>query len=557
MAQSKLGQLLIDFNLITEAQFEEALRVHENSTKRIGEILIELGYITENQLVQVLEFQLGVPHVDLTKQQPDQRLTRYIPEDVARRHRAIPLEKNGNTLRVAMADPLDIFAIDDIKLHAKCKIEVRLIASVGDIEKAIEDLYSVTGFSDESSNIFSTIGDSSEDMEVDELKRMVEDAPIVRLSNLLVREAVLQKASDIHIEPQKEEVRIRFRIDGALREVRSLPKSNQAALISRLKIMAGLDIAERRKPQDGRMELKNPEGEVDMRVSTIPTIYGEKVVLRVLNKNSVLLDLEQLGFSIKNRRYFDEILQRPHGIILVTGPTGSGKSTTLFTALNKLNNAEQNISTVEDPVEYRLEGINQIQVNPKADLTFAAALRSILRQDPDIVMIGEIRDKETASIAVKAALTGHLVLSTIHTNDAPSAITRLVDMGVEPYLVASSLIGVVAQRLVRRICPNCKERIEPTEEMLLYLGELGQQVPFLYRGKGCPECSETGYRGRLAIHEVLLSDREIRMLTTQNRPAEDLRDAAIANGMATLKMDGLEKALKGLTTLEEVMRVAI
>ncbi|MCK4257351.1 MAG: Flp pilus assembly complex ATPase component TadA [Halanaerobiales bacterium] len=556
MAQSKLGQLLIDFNLITEEQFEEALRVHENSTKRIGEILIDLEYVTENQLVQVLEFQLGVPHIDLTKQLPDQRLIRYIPEEVARRHRVVPLEKMGNIMKVAMADPLDIFAIDDIKLHSKCQIEA-LIASVGEIEKAIEKLYSMNGFDDESSDIFNSSVDTGEDMEVDELKRMVEDAPIVRLSNLLIREAVQQQASDIHIEPLKEEVRVRYRIDGVLREVRTLPKSNQAALVSRLKIMAGLDIAERRKPQDGRMELKNSDGEVDIRVSTLPTIYGEKVVLRILSRSSILLSLNQLGFSMTNRRYFDEILKKPHGIILVTGPTGSGKSTTLFSALNTLNDIGKNISTVEDPVEYRINGVNQIQVNPKADLTFASALRSILRQDPDIVMIGEIRDSETASIAVKAALTGHLVLSTIHTNDASSAVTRLVDMGLEPYLVASSLSGVVAQRLVRKICPNCKERFEPTEEMRLYLGDLAQQIQFLYRGKGCPECSDTGYQGRLAIHEVLIPDREIRMLTTQNRPTEDLRDVAINNGMITLKMDGLEKALKGLTSIEEVMRVAL
>ncbi|AZR74496.1 type II secretion system protein GspE [Anoxybacter fermentans] len=556
MSQPKLGQILIDFNLITEEQFEEALKIHKHSNKRIGEILIDLGYITESQLVQVLEFQLGVPHVDLSKYNLDQRLTRYIPENIARRHRVVPLKKEDNVLKVAMADPLDIFAIDDIKLNARCKIEA-MIASVSDIEKAIEELYSMTGLGDDGFDITYDIPEDVEDLEIDELRRLVEDAPIVRLTNLLIRQAIQQRASDIHIEPMKDEIRVRYRIDGVLHEFRSLPKSNQAALVSRLKIMAGLDIAERRKPQDGRIELKQPEGEVDIRISTIPTIYGEKVVLRILNKESVLLDLDKLGFSLKNRRYFDEMLKKPHGIILVTGPTGSGKTTTLFAALNKLNSQEKNISTVEDPVEYRLEGINQIQINPRVGLTFASALRAILRQDPDIIMIGEIRDRETASIAIRAAMTGHLVLSTIHTNDAPSAITRLIDMGIEPYLVSSSMIGVVAQRLVRKICPSCKERFEPSEEMRFYLGELGQQVKYLYRGKGCPDCNKTGYQGQLAIHEVLVPDREIRRLTIQNRPAEDLRDAAVANGMTTLKMDGIEKALKGLTSLEEVMRVAI
>lgn len=557
MTQPRLGQILIDFNLITQAQIDEAYKVQEKSNKRIGEVLIDLGYITEAQLVQVLEFQLGVPHVDLSKITPDQKLIRFIPENIARRHRVVPLEKKENVLKVAMVDPLDIFAVDDIKMHARCKIEA-LIASVSDIDRAIEMLYSVNGVTDDSFEAQGgNLPENSDDLEVDELKRLVEDAPIVRLTNLLIRQAIQQRASDIHIEPQKEDVRIRYRVDGVLQESRTLPKNNQAALISRLKIMAGLDIAERRKPQDGRMELKQPEGEVDIRVSTIPTIYGEKVVLRILNKGSVLLDLDQLNFSVKNRRYFDEMLAKPHGIILVTGPTGSGKSTTLFSALTKLNKPDRNISTVEDPVEYRLDGVNQIQVNPKADLTFAAALRSILRQDPDIIMVGEIRDGETASIAVKAALTGHLVLSTIHTNDATSAVTRLIDMGVEPYLVASSISGVLAQRLVRKICPACKERFEPSEEMRLYMGELGNQVPFLYRGKGCPECNHTGYSGQMALHEVLVPEREIRRLTTQNRSSEELRDAAISAGMIPMKLDGIEKALKGLTSLEEVMRVAI
>ncbi len=556
MSQPKLGKLLIDYNLITQEQFDQALRIHEHSNKRIGEILIDLGFITENQLVQVLEFQLGVPHMDLTKYDIDQRLIRYIPESIARRHRVVPIEKHGNVLKVAMADPLDIFAIDDIKLNARCKIEA-LIASVSEIDKAIDRLYTVKGLADETLEV-SSLPENPEDLQVAELRRLVEDAPIVRLTNLLIRQAVQQRASDIHIEPLKEEVRVRYRIDGVLHEFRTLPKNNQPALISRLKIMAGLDIAERRKPQDGRMELKHTEGDIDIRVSTVPTIYGEKVVLRILNKKSQLLDIDLLGFSVRNKLHFEQILKKPYGIVLVTGPTGSGKSTTLFAALNKLNDVSKNISTVEDPVEYQLEGVNQIQVNRKADLTFASILRSILRQDPDIIMIGEIRDSETASIAVKAALTGHLVLSTIHTNDAPSAITRLIDMGVEPYLMASSLIGVVAQRLVRKICPVCKERFEPSGEMRLYLGEeVGQQIQYLYRGKGCSECSNTGYQGQIAIHEILIPERQIRALITQNRSTDEIRDVAIANGLMTLKMDGIEKAIKGLTSLEEIMRVAI
>lgn len=556
MNKPRLGQLLLDFNLVSAEQFEEALQVHENSNKRIGEILIDLGYITESQLVQVLEFQLGVPHVDLSKYELDQKLIRYIPESVARRHRVVPLQKKGNVLKVAMADPLDIFAIDDIKLNARCKIEA-LIASVSDIDQTIDKIYTIAGLSDDEHEI-NTYPDGFEDLQIDELKRLVEDAPIVKLSNLLIKQAVQHRASDIHIEPMHSEIRVRYRIDGVLQEFRTLARSNQAALTSRLKIMAGLDIAERRRPQDGRMELKQLGRDIDLRVSTIPTIFGEKVVLRILNKSSVLMDIDQLDFSPKNRRYFDEMLKKPHGIVLVTGPTGSGKTTTLFSALNKLNGVEKNISTVEDPVEYRLEGVNQIQVNPRAELTFASALRSILRQDPDIIMIGEIRDAETASIAVKAALTGHLVLSTIHTNDAPSVITRLIDMGVEPYMVASSIIGVVAQRLVRKICPVCKERVELSDEARAYLGEnFADQVQFVYSAQGCSECNQTGYLGQMAIHEVLLPTREIRSLTTQNSSTDNLRDAALQTGMVNLKVDGIEKALKGLTTIEEIMRVAV
>ena len=554
MGQPKLGQILIDFNLITDEQFQEALRVHENSNKRIGEILIDLGYITESQLVQVLEFQLGVPHVDLSKYDLDQRLTRYIPEDVARRHRVIPLIKEDNVLKVAMVDPLDIFAIDDIKLNAKCKIET-MIASVSDIESGIDELYSMAGLGNGDFDIYAA--GSGQDMEVDELRRLVEDAPIVRLTNLLIRQAIQQRASDIHIEPLPDEIRVRYRIDGVLHETRTIPKENQAALISRLKIMADLDIAERRKPQDGRIEIRQPEGDVDIRVASIPTIYGEKIVLRILKRDSVLLDIDNLGFLPENKVTFEEMLNKPHGIIFVTGPTGSGKTTTLFTALNKLNDIDRNISTVEDPVEYRLEGINQIQINPKVGMTFANALRAILRQDPNIIMVGEIRDQETASIAVRAALTGHLVLSTIHTNDAASVITRLVDMGIEPYLVSSSIIGVVGQRLVRKLCPDCKERIEPTPEMSRYLGKYASQVDYLYQGKGCSQCHGTGYKGQMAIHEILTPDAELRSMVTENRPAEKLKAKAITSGMKTMKMDGIEKALQGLTSLSEVMRVAM
>ncbi|MDI3546761.1 MAG: type pilus assembly protein PilB [Halanaerobiales bacterium] len=550
----KLGELLLDYNFITEEQFKDALDKQKNSDKKLGELLVDLGYINEDDLIQVLEFQLGIPHVDLSKYIINPHLAQYIPENIARRYNVIPLERKGNILRVAMADPSDLVAIDDIEMISGLKVEP-LIATHKEIKQAIGQIYSVSD--SDTAEVFATLNDFQGDKEpeIDELKKMVKNVPIVRLANIIINQAVQMRASDIHIEPQADKVRIRYRIDGVLTENMNIPKHIQAALVSRLKIIADLDITERRIPQDGRIELNISGIKVDMRVSTLPTIYGEKVVIRLLNKDERLLNLEEIGFSRDNLDKFKGLIEQPHGILLVTGPTGSGKSTTLFAALNRLNSAKKNITTIEDPVEYQLDGINQVQARPKTGLTFARTLRSILRQDPDIIMVGEIRDEETAEIAVRAALTGHLVLSTLHTNDAVSSIVRLVDMGIPPYLVASSVIGVVAQRLVRKICTSCKERYKPGIEELKFLGNTN--VDFLYHGNGCKKCNSTGYRGRLPLHEILVLDNQIKQMIVNQADERKIKEYAIQQGMVTLKEDGISKVIDGLTTYEELVRVII
>ncbi|ACL69354.1 type II secretion system ATPase GspE [Halothermothrix orenii] len=549
----KLGELLLDFNFITEKQLNEALKKQNKSGKKLGEILVESGYLNENDLIQVLEFQLGIPHADLNKYVINPHLAQYIPENIARRHNVVPLEKKNGKLKVAMVDPTNLVAIEDIEMTSGLKVEP-LIASRKNIKMALNQIYSVND--SDAAEVFASLNEvttkTNEEPELNELKEMIEDAPIVRLANLIINQAIQMKASDIHIEPQEDQVRVRYRVDGVLRENMTVPKHSQAALISRLKIIADLDITERRVPQDGRIELNVSGVKIDMRVSTLPTVYGEKVVIRLLNKEEKLLQIEQLGFSETNLSRFMKLIKQPHGIILVTGPTGSGKSTTLFAALNKLNTPEKNIITVEDPVEYQLRGINQVQANSRVGLTFASALRSILRQDPDIVMVGEIRDEETARIAVRAALTGHLVLSTLHTNDAVSSVTRLIDMGIPPYLVASSVIGVVAQRLVRRLC-TCKEEYVPgPEEMeFLQVNDIGK----LQRPEGCKKCHSTGYRGRLPVHEILIMDRKLREMIVNGEGESVIKKYARKAGMLTLKEDGVNKVIEGLTSYEELARV--
>ncbi|MBO8127352.1 MAG: type IV-A pilus assembly ATPase PilB [Firmicutes bacterium] len=558
--RKRLGDLLVEVGLITKEQLEEAIALQSERGIRLGQALVELHYLDEQQLLEVLEYQLGIPHINLGDKLIAPEIVDLVPRETALKHKVMPVEKRGDRLVVASADPFNVFAIDEIREATGLNVEL-LLATERDIEDAINRHY---GVQDVAETVIQTLEDEEEPVESeDELRQMGDEAPIVRLANIIISQGVREKASDIHIEPQEKDVRIRYRVDGFLREVMKTPKRTQMALVSRLKILSKLDIAERRVPQDGQIKMTVDGKEVDLRVSTMPTVYGEKVVLRILDKSSFLLDVDKLGFCPENKAKWREAMRRPYGMILVTGPTGSGKTTTLYATLAALNTPERNIVTVEDPVEYTLPGINQVSINKKAGLTFASALRAILRQDPDIVMVGEIRDQETASIAVQAALTGHLVLSTLHTNDAAGTLTRLVEMGVEPFLVASSVIVAEAQRLVRSICPACKESFEVGRDELLEMGLStpddvlkGRKKVTLYRGKGCSRCSQTGYKGRMAIQEIMTLNPKIRALIAENANSDTLKAAAIEEGMITLKEDGICKALKGETTLEEVLRVA-
>lgn len=561
--KQKFGDLLVQTGQITVAQLEEALAEHRRTKERLGTILVRKGYISEQRLIETLEFQLGVPHVILAKRKIDPDIVALVPEHIARKYRVFPVEKQGKRLVLAMLDPTDVYAIDELRLTLNYEIQP-VIVSEEDMNEAFSRYFGITGSVKE---VFKDLDVQIEEETVEEhgtaeLEAMVEDAPIVRLVNLIITQAVKEKASDIHVEPTERELVIRYRIDGRLRKIMTSPKNTQAAIISRIKIISGMNIAEKRVPQDGRIQMRVDGIPIDLRVSCIPVVFGEKVVMRILFKNNVLAKMESLGFLPDTLERFRSIYKQPHGIILVTGPTGSGKSTTLSSVLNELNSPEENIMTVEDPVEYQIPGINQVQVNVKAGLTFAAALRSFLRQDPDIIMVGEIRDGETAQIATQAALTGHLVLSTLHTNDAPSSITRLIDMKIEPFLVASTVIGILAQRLVRGVCPDCKKAYTLAPDHIYYdivrqnLPDTPPEKLVFYKGEGCRRCNGKGYSKRLAIHEVLLVNQELRSLISKNVPAGELKEIAIKNGMRTLFQDGLLKALDGKTTLEEIVRVA-
>lgn len=548
--RKRLGVLLVEAGLITEEQLEEALR-EKAPGQKLGDVLLQLGYITEQQLIEVLEFQLGIPHVSLYRYPIDPKLTNLIPKEFAKRHMVMPLKVEGERLLVAMADPMDFFVIDDLRLSTGFHIETA-IASKDDILRAINKYYDM----DESVEDFLQMAPAAETT-VEEERAIEEDSPIVRLVNQILQLAVEQRASDVHIDPQETKVLVRYRIDGILRTDRALPKHMQSMLTARIKILANMDITEHRIPQDGRIKMNIDFHPVDLRVSTLPTIYGEKIVIRILDLGTALNDIHKLGFNQLNLRRFIELIERPNGIILITGPTGAGKSSTLYAALNHLNSEEVNIITIEDPVEYQIEGVNQIQVNPNIGLTFAQGLRSILRQDPNIIMVGEIRDRETAEVAIRASLTGHLVLSTLHTNDALSTITRLIDMGIEPFLVATSLAGVVSQRLVRRVCRDCQEEQEPTKREIEIFARRGMKIDKLIRGRGCPTCNMTGYKGRIAIHELLVMTDEMRRVILNKEPFSKLRELAIKNRMIFLIDDGLLKVKQGLTTLEEVLKVAI
>jgi type IV pilus assembly protein PilB len=548
----RLGEILVAAGLITPEQLTEGLTLQKQAAKRIGAVLVDLGYITESDVYGALGDQLGVPYVSLSFYSVDPNVISLIGEQFARQHKVIPLFRIGNSLTLGMADPLNLGVIDQVVRSTGLEVEPS-ICSDHDIAQAIDHYYGTTSSMDEVIQVLGGEESDKEEQDTHTLAAMATDAPIVKLVNLMLAQAVKDRASDIHVEPEETLLRIRFRVDGIMREVYTHPRKLQGAIISRLKIMANLDIAERRVPQDGRIQMMVEGKPIDLRVSTLPTVYGENVVCRILDKSNLRVKLADLGFGEEEERV-RSILARPNGIILVTGPTGSGKTTTLYSALNEVSNMDVNTITLEDPIEYRLPLIRQSQVNVKAGMTFAAGLRSILRQDPDIVMVGEIRDAETAKIAVEAAMTGHLVLSTLHTNDAPGALPRLVDMGVEPFLVATAMGGIMAQRLVRRICANCKTSFEAPESVLKSIGMTGQKVA-LYKGEGCRICSNSGYKGRLGNYEILTMNEEIRELTIQNASADKLRHAALANGMKTLRQDGMIKAQQGLTTVEEVFRV--
>ncbi len=550
--QKKLGEILIEAGAITQAQFEEGMLVSKGNNTVLGETLVQLGYIDEKTLYKGLEYLFHIPYIDITTIVIDKEATSTISGDLAKKHNMIPIKREGKVLTVVMSDPLNFYALDDIRNTTGMEVSVA-ISPKKDITNAIDRYYG----SEIAEKAFEDLQREYGKLNIAGLNEISEsevaNAPVVRLINSLLQHAIKSNASDIHIEPTATELKVRFRIDGQLQEVMTSSMSAHPAISTRIKIMSGMDIAEKRLPQDGRVETVVDGKDVDLRVSLLPTVYGEKIVIRVLGGQTVVLGRKHLGISESNMSLFDKITKSPNGIILVSGPTGSGKTTTLYTLLKELNKPEVNIITVEDPVEYRLGGINQVQVNVKAGLTFASGLRSILRQDPDIIMIGEIRDPETAEIAIRASITGHLVLSTIHTNDAASSVARLVDMGIEPYLVSSSIVGVVAQRLVRNICPRCKTSYRPSHDEMLLL-KMKEPVP-LYKGAGCPTCNFTGYKGRTGIHEVLVVTKEIRELVNRRASTDQIEQMAIRQGTTTLQQSCTELVLNGITSVDELIKV--
>jgi len=565
-----IGEIFLRLGLINVDQLNQAIEKQKllKRQESLGDVLVNMGFITDKDRVRGLGEQWGVPFVDVAEIEVDSSLVKLVAQNAARKLKVLPVAKKNGRLILAMKNPLDIFAIDEVRLMTGLDVEPA-IAPEEDIVNAIGRLYrSQINVSDQVDNVIKEFdtgdidfganeSDDDEDISIEQLRELSEEAPVIKLANLIITRGINDGASDIHIEPAKEFVRVRLRVDGILHEVMRIPKKVQASLISRFKIMAEMDIATKRSPQDGRIGAVIDGRQFDFRVSTLPSVFGEKIVLRILDKSAISIGLHKLGMLPETMERFENLISRTYGIILVTGPTGSGKSTTLYSVLSKLNSGEKNILTIEDPVEYEVEGLTQVQVNNRAGLTFAAGLRTMLRQDPDIAMVGEIRDAETATIATEAALTGHLVLSTLHTNDAPGAMTRMVDMGIEPFLIASSVIGVLAQRLVRMVCPKCKEQYHPPRDAVGRLGielDSDTKVTF-YRGRGCDHCRGTGYKGRLGVYELLLINDRIRDLVLQKSSAHTLREAAVDAGMKTLKDDAVAKILLGQTTLEECLRV--
>jgi len=558
----KLGDVLLDGGLITPDQLQRAVSEQKQGGGMLAPTLVKLGFMGESELLDFLSKQYGVPAVDPGKLDVDQEVIDLIPSNIVQKYKIVPVSLDGQTLTIAMVDPSNLFAVDDIRFLTRKNIRVT-VATETTIKQAMDRFYDAGTGVDEVLSEFTDEGvdliEAGEDLDIGELESAAEQAPVVKLVNLVLVDAIRKGASDIHLEPYEKSLRVRYRIDGVLYEIMRPPLKLKNAIVSRLKIMSRLDIAERRLPQDGRIKLKTKGKEMDFRVSVLPTLFGEKVVLRLLDKSSLQLDMTKLGFEDRQLKDFQEAIHRPFGMVLVTGPTGSGKTTTLYSALCELNKTTDNISTAEDPVEYNLPGINQVQIHESIGLTFATALRAFLRQDPDIIMVGEIRDFETAEIGIKAALTGHMVLSTLHTNDAPSTVSRLLNMGVEPFLVASAVNLMLAQRLARRVCNDCKQEIKVPKETLLDLGVSEAEVGTFacYKGAGCPTCNQTGYKGRIALYEVMPLYDEIKELVLVGASTAELKREAMRLGSITLRHAGINKLKQGITTVDEVVRCSV
>lgn len=558
--RKRLGDILVEAGVISAQQLQEALSKQKILGKRLGKVLVDTGITTEDSIATTLAAQMSIPYLNLNEITITPEVLTTIPDGIVRSHNLLPVKLEGNRLQITMSDPLDVFIIDEITFQTGYELEIG-ISPESQIEAAIKHYY---GNSESLQNAVDNLAaERKTEVSLDEsffttfdLNDEEQNVPIINLVNTIIQQAINDKASDIHIEPDEEVVRVRYRIDGILNELMKAPKTIQSELISRLKIMAQMDISEKRLPQDGRIKVKVQNKSIDLRVSSLPTVFGEKIVIRILDKSRLSLTLDQVGFDEDLLKLFKTLSSAPNGIVLMTGPTGSGKTSTLYAAINFVKSPEINITTVEDPVEYLIPSINQVQVRSEIGLTFARTLRSILRQDPNVILIGEIRDFETAQIAIESALTGHLVFSTLHTNDAASAVTRLIEMGVEPYLVASAVIGVGGQRLVRKICPSCRISYELKDpEQIEVLKENGFNNTELFTGKGCLTCRKTGYAGRTAIHEIMTINDEIHSLILDSASARDIRQAAIKSGMRTMRVDGLQKAIKGVTTLKEVLRL--
>ena len=566
----RLGDLLVREGLIDNEQLARALQEQKGSNDKLGSILVKLSFVTEENLIAFLSRQYGIQSITLSQLDIDPDILKLVPEQIARKYEVLPVKLQGNTLTLAMGDPTNVFALDDVGFMTNLQV-IPAVASQAAIRQAIDRAYDSKGggIADIVSEMEGAAADvelvgedeeaAASKVDVFELKESADEAPVVRLINMILVDAIRRGASDIHLEPYEKVFRVRFRVDGVLYEIMTPPKRLEAALTSRVKIMASLDIAERRLPQDGRIKLRFNQREIDFRVSTLPTIFGEKTVMRILDKDSLQLDLAMLGFDSWSLEQFTKAIHNPYGMILITGPTGSGKTTTLYSAIHTINSPDINIMTAEDPVEYNLRGVNQVQINEEIGRTFASALRAFLRQDPDVILVGETRDLETAQIGIRAALTGHLVLTTLHTNDCPSTVARLLDMGIPPFLVSSSLTLILAQRLGRKVCKDCKQPYDADEETLVPYGHIPQglgKISF-YKGKGCATCNFTGMKGRIAIYEVMPVNQDIRDLIIRNAPAVEIGEAAQRQGMRTLRQNALQKVIDGGMTIEEVLRVTL